>query len=164
MTSRNQRQKLYTTAAARRRADPYHIAVDDHEPLRCVDKMDLKDLAGHIARMQEPLPEGMNQVEGAILRLGVLRELIGEFVVGRRDDGSVIEGSDAERWDQVVSLDLDEVLVLRDMMNDLVQEYTGVDPTRQASSSTGSTPTSTPSMDGAPPAASTPSTSPLPAP
>lgn len=150
MPSTSQRKKQYRTAVARRRANPLYLEVDEHEPVRTVDNMDLGALAGLLADVQNPLPDDLSQVAGVQVRLTQLRNLIAEF----------IHPGDKVRWAQDVAPDLAEVAVLSAMMNDLVEEYTGVDPTKQASSSDGSPPTGPASTDGAPPAALMPLLSP----
>jgi hypothetical protein len=144
------RQRSYKTAAARRRADPLTWDIDDGEPIRLRASVDFTELADQIATMQDAQApvDGELQMNRASRLANALRSFLGWFVT---DD-------DQHLW-EAVKADLD-IPTMRDMVADVITEYTGVDPTQRPSSSDGSSPTSTSSTDGAPPAASTPLPSP----
>jgi hypothetical protein len=139
-------KRAYTSAAARRKADPLIITLDGVD-VQMVDVKDLGDLAPLIEALTDPTAAVPVTTAGKIAKAAEdrnkLAEVAREFVLPRC----------YEDFDKV-SPNLDAAL-LGDLIRDLMQEYTGVDPTLPESSSGSSTPTGTPSTPGAGDAAST---------
>lgn len=139
------RHRAFTTAAARRRNDPIVWTIDDQE-VRLRASLDLAEIGPVVDVLQEPLPEGANQVTAAALKRDALVTAVRAFVAPESH-----EAFDA------VAPDLD-IAIMVEMIQDLVQEYAGTaNPTQPSSSSDGSEPTGPSSTDGVPAEASTPS-------
>jgi hypothetical protein len=119
------RTRAFTTAASRRRADPIVWEVDG-TAIRLRASIDLGEVAPLIEAINAPFPDGANQVEVAASKRAALLETVRAFVL---DD-------DRSAFDQV-SPDLD-MGILGDMVQDLVAEYSGANPTLPPSSSDGS--------------------------
>lgn len=106
------RQKAFQTAAARRRANPIEWQVDE-VTIKLKSSMNLTDIAELYEELQAPAPEGVNDMVAAEQKRQTLTNIIKMFV----------EDSSLPYFDQV-SDDLDAG-ILAEMMQDLVQEYTG---------------------------------------
>lgn len=137
MTSRE--VKAFQSAAARRRAVPPEWDVDG-ETLFLLPKADVAQLAPALDELNRPAPPGQTGIEmfaATEAKLAVLRDVIGTFI---REDCQ--DGWERVREDQ-------DVLTLTGMVNAIVAEYTGVDPTLRASSSTPSPENGDTFVDGA---------------
>jgi hypothetical protein len=133
------RQKAYTTAAARRRANPIELIIDDRT-IRLKPSADLADIADLIDELGRPLEDGESEIRSAINRKSHMIDLVRTFV----------EKSSHEEFDQV-SPDLDP-MILQQILVDLIVEYTGqANPTQAPSSSDGSPETGNSLTDGAQP-------------
>jgi hypothetical protein len=132
------RQRAFTTAAARRRANPIEFVIDD-VTVRLRASVDLVEMADMIEALQAPTPEGMNEIRAAQEKRLVLLDLVRTFL----EPG-------AHAAFQTVADDLD-FMVLTDMVEQLIEEYTGqANPTQAQSSSDGSSETGNSSTDTAP--------------
>jgi len=131
------RQKAYTTAAARRRANPIELLIDDHT-IRLRASADLTDIADLIDEISRPVDDGESEIRSAIDRKGKMVELVRTFVQ---------PGSQSDF--DAVSPDLDP-MILQQILLDLIVEYTGqANPTQAPLSSDGSSETGSSSTDGA---------------
>lgn len=132
------RQRAFQTAAARRRANPIEWVIDD-VTVRLRPSVDLLEIADLVDALQAPTPEGMNDVKAAQMKRETFLEIVRHF----------LEPGAHEAFDSVAA-DLDFGM-LTDMIQDLVQEYTGqANPTQEQSSSDGSSETGSSSTAGAP--------------
>lgn len=135
------RQKSYTTAAARRRANPIEFVIDDHI-IRLKPSADLTEIADIIDEVTRVPDDNSSIVRSAIERKSKMIEMVKSFILP----------SSHQDFDDL-SVDLDP-MILQQMLLDLIMEYTGqVDPTQAPSSSDGSSETGNSSMDGAQPEA-----------
>lgn len=135
------RNRQFTTAAARRRADPIIWTIDE-VPLKLRASVDIVEVAVALETLREPVEENSARAVAAkrTAMLGILRTFIEP------------ESHDAL---EEVSPSLDMAL-LAEMVRDLAQEYAGTaNPTNSASSSDGSSGTGESSTAGALPAGST---------
>lgn len=120
------RQRAFQTAAARRRSNPIEWVIDD-VTVRLRANVELAEVAALVEALQEPLPEGKNEILGVAEKRGKLIELVRTFL----EPGAV------EHFDKV-SDDLDFVIIA-EMVQELIMEYTGqTNPTPAPSSSDGS--------------------------
>lgn len=120
------REKSFITAAARRRQNPIVWHIDD-TTVRLKASVELADIADALHEIQQPIPEGANQIKAAAEKRLLLVEALAGFIVP--------EDADAFRG---IQADLDFTL-LTEMLNDAVVEYTGqANPTSEPSSSDGS--------------------------
>jgi hypothetical protein len=119
------REKSFQTAAARRRQNPIVWHIDD-VTVRLKASIDLADIADALHEIQQPIPDGANQIKAAAeKRLLLVESLTGFMVTEDIEAFMAIQG------------DLDFTL-LTEMLNDAVLEYTGqTNPTSQSSSSDG---------------------------
>lgn len=123
------RQKSFTTAAARRRANPIEWVIDDNV-VRLRSNVDLTEIADAIEALQVETPEGENEIRAAEVKRQVLLDLVQTFL----EDG-------AHKIFDTVKDDLD-FSILTEMVQDLIAEYTGqTNPTQQSSSLDGSSTT-----------------------
>jgi hypothetical protein len=123
------RQKAFSTAAARRRANPIEWVIDD-ETIRLRASVELVELADLLEILQTPFPEGVPEIRAAQDRRDVLIDNIRNF----------LEPGAHEAFSRVEK-DLDFIIVT-EMVQELVMEYTGQsNPTQQSSSSDGSSET-----------------------
>lgn len=123
------RQRAFHTAAARRRANPIEFVIDDHV-LRLRPSIELSELADLVEALQEPAPEGVSEIRAAEAKRRTLLDLVRTFLEpGAREVFAKVED------------DLDFV-ILTEMVQELVMEYTGQEnPTQAQSSSDGSSET-----------------------
>ena len=120
------RSRAFTTAAARRRANPIEWVVDDQKIL-LRPSVDLTEVADLVEALQAPLPEGANEIKVAAERRTLLVGILRTFVEEKSRDAL-----------DAVAPDLDWGL-LTEMVQELLQEYTGAaNPTQEPSSSAGS--------------------------
>lgn len=139
------RTKSFETAAARRRKDPIIWQIDGHE-IRLIAALELLDLADLIEALQAQPDEADNGVRAAAKKRSVLIEIVTRFV----------EPDSRAQFDTVLP-DLD-IHILSEMVQDLIEEYSGAkNPTKPSSSSPGSPTTGESSTDGAQPEVLTPS-------
>jgi len=132
------RQRAFQTAAARRRANPIEWVIDD-VTVRLRPSVDLLEIADLVDALQAPAPEGVNDVKAAQMKRETFLEIVRHF----------LEPGAHEAFASVAP-DLDFGM-LTDMIQDLVQEYTGqANPTQEQSSSDGSSETGNSSTAGAP--------------
>lgn len=132
------RQRAFQTAAARRRANPIEWVIDD-VTVRLKPSVDLLEIADLVDALQAPAPEGVNDVKAAQMKRETFLQIVRHFL----EDG-------AHEPFNSVSADLDFGM-LTEMIQDLVQEYTGqANPTQEQSSSDGSSETGSSSTAGAP--------------
>ena len=73
------RRKSFSTAAARRRAEPFIWDIDGTE-VHLKPTVDLGELANEIAVMQADGPPGETEVAKAARLVAALRTFLGEFV------------------------------------------------------------------------------------
>lgn len=119
------REKSFQTAAARRRQNPIVWHIDD-VTVRLKPMLELADIADALHEIQQPIPEGANQIKVAAEKRARLVEVIRVFV----------EADDLAAFERIES-DLD-FLLLSELLNDALTEYTGqTNPTSQPSSSDG---------------------------
>lgn len=119
------RQKAFTTAAARRRANPIEWVIDENV-VRLRSNVDLTEIADAIETLQAPSPEGVSEIRGAELKRQSLCEVVRIFL----EPG-------AHKIFETVQDDLD-FAILTEMVQDLITEYTGQsNPIQQSSSSDG---------------------------
>lgn len=119
------RQKSFTTAAARRRANPIEWVIDDNT-VRLRSNVNLTEIADAIDALQAPAPEGVSEIQGAEEKRQTLCEVVRTFL----EPG-------AHKVFDTFKDDLD-FAVLTVMIEDLIAEYTGqANPTQQPSSSDG---------------------------
>lgn len=116
--------KAFHSAAARRRSEPPEWEVDG-ETIYLEARADVAQLAPALDELNRPTAglTGMEMFQATEQKMGVLRDVIRTFV---RVDSK-------EAWDRVAP-DQDAT-TLTGMVNAVVAEYTGVDPTSRASSS-----------------------------
>jgi hypothetical protein len=120
------RSRSFQTAAARRRLDPIVWIIDDIT-IRLRATIDLADIADALHEIQQPIPEGENQVKAAASKRGLLVQTIGAFV----------EPDDLEAFRRLEP-DLD-LQLLAELLGEAIGEYTGSgNPTQEPSSSPGS--------------------------
>lgn len=139
------RFKSFETAAARRRKDPIVWGIDGQN-IKLVSALELLDLADLIEALQAPVSDTENGLKAAAKKRLVLLDIVARFVV-----------PESKQAFQDVAVDLD-IHLLSEMVQDLIQEYSGAkNPTKPSSLSDGSETTSETSTDGALPEVSTPS-------
>lgn len=132
------RQRAFQTAAARRRANPIEWVIDD-VTVRLKPSVDLLEIADLVDTLQAPAPEGVNDVKAAQMKRDTFLQIVRHFL----EDGA------HEPFNRVAA-DLDFGM-LTEMIQDLVQEYTGqANPTQEQSSSDGSSETGSSLTAGAP--------------
>ena len=131
------RQRTFQTAAARRRQNPIEWIIDG-KPILLKPTVDLIDIADLIEALTADDPEGESQIRASYEKRKILLEIIETFI----EPGSV------EQF-RAVEPDLDGPL-LSEMLEELVAEYTGQNPTQAPSSSDGQSATGSSSTDGAP--------------
>lgn len=137
------RQRAYTTAAARRRANPIEFIIDDRT-IRLKASADLADIVDLVDELGRPVDDGESEIRSAIERRNTMVQLVRSFV----------QPSSHPDFDEV-SPDLDP-MILQQILLDLLLEYTGqTDPTQASPSSDGSSETGNSSTDGAEHEAST---------
>jgi hypothetical protein len=120
------REKSFQTAAARRRKDPIVWHIDD-TTVRLKASIELADIADALHEIQQPMPEGSNQIQIAAEKRMLLVQALSGFIVPE----------DAEAF-LAIQQDLDFGL-LSEMLNEAIVEYTGAgNPTLESSSSDGS--------------------------
>jgi hypothetical protein len=131
------RQKSFSTAAARRRANPIEWIVDENV-VRLRSNVDLTEIADAIEALQAPVPEGESEIRGAEQKRETLCDVVRTF----------LEPGAHKVFDSFKD-DLD-FSVLTEMVQDLITEYTGQpNPTQQSSSSDGSSTIGSSSTAGA---------------
>jgi hypothetical protein len=119
------RQKSFTTAAARRRANPIEWVIDENV-VRLRSNVDLTEIADAIDALQAPSPEGVSEIRASESKRQTLCDVVRTFL----EPG-------AHKVFDSVEKDLD-FAVLTDMVQDLIVEYTGqTNPTQQPSLSDG---------------------------
>ena len=119
------REKSFTTAAARRRKDPIVWHIDD-TTVHLKATAELADIADALHEIQQPVPDGENQVKAAAAKRLLLVDAIAEFIIPEDVDAF-----------KAIQADLDFNL-LSEMLNEAVLEYTGqANPTSPSPSSTG---------------------------
>jgi hypothetical protein len=119
------REKSFQTAASRRRKDPIVWHIDD-VTVALKPMMELADIADALHEIQQPIPEGANQIKIAADKRARLVEVIRAFV----------KDEDLDAFEKIEG-DLD-FLLLSEMLNEALTEYTGqANPTSQPSSSDG---------------------------
>lgn len=132
------RQRAFQTAAARRRANPIEWVIDD-VTVRLRPSVDLAEIADLVDTLQAPAPEGTSDGQAIELKRSAFLELIRSFLE-----------PDAVKAFAKVEKDLDFGM-LREMVEELVEEYTGqANPTQGQSSSDGSPETGSSSTATAP--------------
>ena len=132
------RQRAFTTAAARRRANPIEWVIDG-VTIRLKPSVDLLEIADLVDALQAPAPEGVNDVKAAQMKRATFIDIVKHF----------LEPGAYEPFDSVAG-DLDFGM-LTEMIQELVQEYTGqANPTQEQSSSDGSSETGSSLTAGAP--------------
>jgi hypothetical protein len=120
------RNKTYETAAARRRNDPITLTIDGQQ-IHLVSSLELLDMADLIEALQAPVDEKESSLRAAAKKRNLLLQIISRFVQ---------PGSQAD-FDRIAP-DLD-IHICSDMVQDLIEEYSGAkNPTRRQSSSPGS--------------------------
>ena len=133
------RQKAFMTAAARRRANPIEWIIDE-ETVRLRSSVDLSEIADLLEALQTPAKKGESEIRAASEKRKILLDVVRTFVLTES----------VEAFDRVAP-DLD-FLILSDMVQELIAEYTGQgNPTQASSSSTGSSETGSSSTAGASP-------------
>lgn len=133
------RQKAFMTAAARRRANPIEWIIDE-ETVRLRSSVDLSEIADLLEALQAPTKKGDSEIRAASEKRKILLDVVRTFVLEES-----LEGFDR------VGPDLD-FLILSEMVQELIAEYTGQgNPTQASSSSTGSSETGSSSTAGASP-------------
>lgn len=131
------RIKSFETAAARRRKDPIVFDIDG-QTIRLVASLDLLDLADLIDALQAPSDDD-SSLKAAAEKRQTLLTIVRKFVT---DD-------DQRAFDSITD-DLD-IHLLSEMVQDLIQEYSGAkNPTKPQSSADGSPETGETSTDGVP--------------
>lgn len=131
------RQKAFTTAAARRRANPIEWVIDDNV-VRLRSNVDLTEIADVIEVLQEPAPEGVSEIRAAEVKRAALCGVVRTF----------LEEGARKVFDSFAD-DLD-FGILTDMVQDLITEYTGQsNPIQPPSSSVGLSTTGSNLTDGA---------------
>ena len=141
------RHRSFTTASARRKADPVVWEVDQ-TTIRLRPSVDLVDVAELIDYVQSE-QGGASFMQYAVEKRSKLAEMIGNFVIA--DDLPAYEA---------IKNDLD-IGTIVEMVQDLIAEYAGTkNPTQPSLSSTGSEQTGETSTVGAPLVESTPAASP----
>ena len=129
------RTRSFETAASRRRKDPIIWNIDD-ESIRLVASMDLLDLADLIEALQAPADDE-SSLKAAAQKRKTLLTIVRRFVV-----------EDDQRAFDSIADDLD-IHLLSEMVQDLIQEYSGAkNPTKPQSSADGSPETGGTSTDG----------------
>lgn len=129
------RHRSFSTAAARRRADPIVWEIDGSE-IRLRSFVDIAEIAHAVEELQAPSEDA--SISSLISRRGAMIEMIGGF----------IEPEDRHRWDEIAPLI--EVSILAEMTREAIAEYVGLGNSGAASSSSdGSSPTGQSSTDGA---------------
>jgi hypothetical protein len=135
------RRKAFTTAAARRRADPIIWTIDETE-VRLRAMVDITELGSVVEALQGS--EGMDTIAGIAERRRMMIDLIAICV--EPDDRDLFHACSD-------SLD---VPLLVEMVQEVMAEYSGApNPTKPESSSGGSSPTGASSTAGAPAEVST---------
>ena len=120
------REKSFTTAAARRRQNPIVWHIDD-TTVRLRAMIELADIADALHEIQQPIPDGANQIKAAAEKRLLLVDALAAFIVP--------EDTDAFRS---IQNDLD-FSMLTEMLNEAILEYTGqANPTSEPPSSDGS--------------------------
>lgn len=120
------RQKAFSTAAARRRANPIEWVIDDRV-VRLRSSVDLTEIADAIDALQAPSPDGLSEIRGAEVKRKTLCDVVRTFL----EEG-------AHKIFEEIEDDLD-FAILTEMLEDLISEYTGqANPTQQSSLSDGS--------------------------
>lgn len=139
------RMKSFETAAARRRKDPIVWEIDGQQ-VRLVSALELLDLADLIEALQAPVGENENSLKAAAKKRLLLLDIVARFIV-----------PESKQAFTDVAQDLD-IHLLSEMVQDLIEEYSGAkNPTKPSSSSPGSEATGESSTAGATPEGSTPS-------
>lgn len=137
------RTRSFETAASRRRKDPITWNIDD-QSIRLVSSMDLLDLADLIDALQAPVNDDESSLKAAAQKRQTLLSIVRKFVIE----------DDQRAFDSVMD-DLD-IHLLSEMVQDLIQEYSGAkNPTKPQSSADGSLETGVTSTDGVQPEVST---------
>lgn len=138
------RMKSFETAAARRRKDPIVWDIDGKE-IRLVSSLELLDLADLIEALQTT-DSDENSIRAAAKKRLTLIDIVARFV----------HPESTRAFEETVG-DLD-IHILSEMVQDLIQEYSGAkNPTKPQSSADGSETTGVTSTDGVPPEVSMPS-------
>lgn len=135
------RHKAFTTAAARRRANPIIWTIDDTE-IRLRPMVDITELGSIV--------EGLQTVDGmaSIAVVGERRDMMIDLIT------ICVEPDDRPLFHSC--RDSLDIPILVEMVQEVMAEYTGApNPTRPESSSDGSSPTGESSTAGAPVVAST---------
>lgn len=136
------RTRSFETAASRRRKDPITWNIDD-QSIRLVSSMDLLDLADLIDALQAPTGDE-SSLKAAAEKRKTLLSIVRKFVM-----------EDDQRSFDSIADDLD-IHLLSEMVQDLIQEYSGAkNPTKPQSSADGSQGTGVTSTDGVQPEVST---------
>lgn len=117
------RSKSFQTQNHRRRQDPVEWIIDD-KPIRLKSSVELAELSEAIDQLQEPMPEGGKSLIAAEERRGILVTMVRDTFVE----------PDSHKSFNEVSPDLD-FKMLSGMIYDLIEEYTGQNPTQEQSSS-----------------------------
>lgn len=137
------RIKSFETAAARRRKDPIIWEIDGQQ-VRLVSALELLDLADLIEALQTPVSDAENGLKAAAKKRLLLLDIVARFIVPESKQAFVD-----------VANDLD-IHLLSEMVQDLIEEYSGAkNPTKQSSSSPGSETTGESSTAGVQPEVST---------
>ncbi len=150
----NSRRRAFQSAAARRKADPFIIEIDEVE-VRVRPDLDITHLDGimSVAEQLETASAGKTQIETARAVAPMLGEL-------RDALGACMHTGDRQAWDQAAtSLDMNQ---LTEIAFIVIGEVTGKNPTLPSGSSDSSSTAGTTSTDGVPSEESTPSPSPSP--
>lgn len=133
------RFRAFETAAARRRKDPIVWQVDGRE-IKLISSLELADLADLLDALQSEDGNDENSIRVAVAKRKVLIEIVGRFVEQDSKDNFIS-----------VANDLD-IHILSQMVQELIQEYSGAaNPTKPSSSSDGYLTTGESLTDGAQP-------------
>lgn len=137
------RNRAFQTAAARRKASPPTFSFDDGEPFKLIHSASIELIADLLETSSRELSSypGDTAMDRVKERNADLRRVITLFVVG----------GDQGRWaEQAAELTVQEFITVAEA---LIEEYTGANPTRPASSPDGSSGTGDSSTPGATPEA-----------
>jgi hypothetical protein len=132
------RQRAFQTATARRRANPIEWVIDD-VTVRLKPSVDLIEISDLVESLQADTPEGVSEIKASQIKRETFLDIIRHFLE-----------PDAHDAFASIAPDLD-FSMLSEMIQELVEEYTGqANPTQEQSSSGGSPETGSSSTAGAP--------------
>lgn len=132
------RQRAFTTAAHRRRANPIVWLIDDR-PIKLKATVELLEMAPLVDALNQPDNTGRNDIVVAEESRARMVQILRFFV----------EDNSHDNFDAIAP-DLD-VKLMTELIGELVMEYTGqANPTQAPSSQDGSNTIGSSSVDGAP--------------